>query len=48
MPDLLTKSNTRFMTFDVAQVKYLNYLHRLIWHAAAAHGYVTPRLPGLL
>ena len=31
------------MTFHMAQVKYVNFLHRLIKVFAAAHVYVSPR-----
>ena len=37
------KSNTCSMTFHMAQVKYVNFLHRLIKVFAAAHAYVSPR-----
>ena len=43
MPCFLMKSNTYFMTFPVEQVKYVDFLHRLIWHTAAAYVYVSPR-----
>ena len=31
------------MAFHVAQVKYVNFLDRLIWHTAAVHAHVSPR-----
>ena len=43
MPCFLVISNTSFMAFHVAQVKHVDFLHRLIYHSAAAHAYISPR-----
>ena len=37
------KSNTLFMVFHVAQVKYVDFLHRA---SAAVHAYVSSRPRG--
>ena len=39
----LMESNTCFMAFHVAQMKYVNFLHRLILHTANAHAHVSPQ-----
>ena len=38
-----SNANTCFMDFHVAQVKYVNFLHRLIYHTAAAHACASPQ-----
>ena len=37
-----------YMTFHLAQVKYVNFLDRLIWDTAAVYTHVSPQLSWLI
>ena len=43
VPCSLMESNTCLMTFHVAQLNYVIFLHCLILRTAAAQAYVSPR-----